>query len=298
MANRGKGKHLLARLSINKANAPYVFLSPGLLMLAVFVAWPVFHALLISLQNWSLVGMNGFAGLANYRTVLSDGLFYTSVKNTLVYCLGTVPVGIALSLALAILLDRALVGRAFFRGAYFFPSVISMVVVALVWQWLFNQEFGFINYLLTKLGMESLPWLTNPGLAMWAVIGVSIWKNVGYYMIIFLAGLQNIPEEYKEAAKIDGAGGLREFIHIVLPLLRPTTLFVLIISIISSFFVFDQVYVMTSGGPAFGTITVVQYIYREAFEMHRMSIGSAAAFLLFMGTLLVTFLQLKLFREE
>lgn len=234
-----------------------------------------------------------WAGVENYRSLFSDQVFWKVLWNTIYYTLGTVPVGIGISLLLAVALNQKIKGMKLFRAVYFMPVISSTVAVAVVWQWLYNPEFGLINYLLYLIGIDGPNWLTSTKWAMPAVIIMSIWKNVGFNMLLFLAGLQGIPEMYYEAARIDGANWWHQFQKVTLPLLSPTTLFVIIMSIINSFQVFDQIYIMTEGGPARSTSVLVHYLYQNAFEYFRMGRASAIAYILFFLVLIITLIQLK-----
>lgn len=275
--------------------APYLFLLPTALLLTVFVLIPLVHSGLISLQKWNVLsGEVAWVGPKNYAVVFADPLFWTALRNTVYYTLSVVPLAMACGLALALLLNTAVPLRGFLRSAYFFPTVCSTVVISLVWRFLFTPANGAVSTLLAALGVHNLPnWLGDRHWAMPMVILVSVWKSLGYTMVIFLAGLQGIPAYVYEAARIDGADKRQLFRHITLPLLRPTTVFITIVLVIDSFKVFDQVYVMTEGGPAYATMTIVQYIYRAAFQISDMGRASAAAWALFLIILAVTVLQYR-----
>lgn len=207
------------------------------------------------------------------------------------------PIGVTLSLFLAIALDKSDRGIRFFRGAYFIPVISSMVSIGVVWQWLYNPEFGLINNLLAKIGIDGPMWLTSDKTAMIALIIVAVWKNLGYNMLIFLAGLQSIERNYYEAAEIDGAGWWQQFRNITVPLLTPTTFFVLVMAFIGSFQVFDLVMMMTQGGPGRATSVVVHYLYQNAFKFFKMGYASAMAYVLFAVILAVTGVQM-LFQKK
>ena len=213
--------------------------------------------------------------------------------NTFYYTAGTVPAGVALAFALAVLLNERLRGLRVYRTLYFLPHVTSLVAVAIVWQWLYNPEFGVINYILSILGIDGPPWLSSVKWAMPAVILVSVWRSLGYNMVLYLAALQNIPDVYYEAAEIDGANWVRKLWHITLPLVSPTTLFVIVMAVIGSFQAFDLIYVMTRGGPARSTSVIVQYLYENGFVYFKMGYASAQAYVLFALVLIVTLIQLK-----
>jgi multiple sugar transport system permease protein len=270
-----------------------VLLSPNLLGFLVFILGPVIASFCLSFTKWDLLTQIEWIGLRNYQKLFSDQVFWRALWNTVYYTIGTVPVGIAISLFLAIALNQRIRGIKLFRAVYFLPVISSTVAVAVVWQWLYNPEFGLINYLLYLVGIEGPKWLTSITWAMPAVIIMSIWKNLGFNMLLFLAGLQGIPEVYYEAARIDGANWWQQFVKITLPLLSPTTLFVTVMSLINSFQVFDQVYIMTAGGPARSTSVLVHYLYQNAFEYFRMGEASAIAYILFFLVFVITVIQLK-----
>lgn len=270
-----------------------VLLSPNLLGFLVFILGPVIASFCLSFTKWDLLTQIEWIGLRNYQKLFSDQVFWRVLWNTVYYTIGTVPVGIAISLFLAIALNQRIRGIKLFRAVYFLPVISSTVAVAVVWQWLYNPEFGLINYLLYLVGIEGPKWLTSITWAMPAVIIMSIWKNLGFNMLLFLAGLQGIPEVYYEAARIDGANWWQQFVKITLPLLSPTTLFVTVMSLINSFQVFDQVYIMTAGGPARSTSVLVHYLYQNAFEYFRMGEASAIAYILFFLVFVITVIQLK-----
>jgi multiple sugar transport system permease protein len=287
LLRRLQGKHL----------APYLFILPNAVLLSVFVIYPVFRAGLLSFQKWNLLsGQTRWVGLANYRAVLADEVFWTSMVNTAYFTLGKVPLGMVGALAIALLLNTKVPLRGLMRSIYFFPVVVSMVVVSLVFRFIFQPEYGLVSAILTRVGFLELPnWLGSTTWAMPIIIVVSTWKGLGHSMVIFLAGLQAIPPHLYEAARIDGANDRQILWSITLPLLKPTTLFVLIISVIASFKVFDQVYVMTGGGPGYATMTIVQYIYRAAFRMFEMGQASAAAWVLFVMVFGLTLFQYRYF---
>jgi len=277
--------------------AGYLFVLPSLVILGVFVVWPLIQTLWMSLNNVDFLNQtSSFTGLANYGQLSGDSRFWNALRNTALYTVGVVPVGLFLALLTALALARPVRGRALFRAAFFLPVVSSFAVIAIVWMYLLNPDIGLLAYWSRLLHLPAAAWLTSPVWALPAVIIVGIWKNLGFNMVILLAGLLGIPQTYYEAAEIDGAGAVTQFFHITLPLLRPTALFVVVMAIISSFQVFDQVYVMTRGGPLFSTETLVTYLYHQGFELYQMGYASAIACVLFAILLVVTFLQLKFFR--
>jgi multiple sugar transport system permease protein len=284
-------------VAAQRARAGGLFLLPSMLVLAVFVYWPLVAAFQMSLQRFTLgAPVQPFVGLDNYARLLDDERFRGALWNTLVYTLGTVVAAVVVSLGLALALNRQVRGIAWLRGVFFLPVITSMAIVAIAWTYLLDADIGAIAAYLRDLGFPVRAWLRDPDWAMPAVMAVGLWKNVGFYMVIFLAGLQGIPETYYEAAAIDGAGPWQRFRRITLPLLAPTTLFVTVIAVISSFQVFDPVYVMTGGGPLFRTETLVQYIYTQGFQNFRMGYASAMAFVLLGIVLVLTLVQMRVNR--
>ncbi len=266
---------------------------PNFLGFLVFLLIPVLWSFALSFTSWDLLGPIEWIGLSNYSELISDQIFRKVLWNTIYYTIGTVPVGIIISLLLAIALNQKIRGIKFFRAVYFLPVVSSMVAVAVVWQWLYNPEFGLLNYVLSLIGIRGPNWLSSTTWSMPAVIITSIWKGLGFNMLLFLAGLQGIPETYYEAADIDGANWWYKFRNITLPLLSSTMFFVIIMSIINSFQVFDQIFIMTEGGPARSTSVIVHYLYQNAFEYFNMGYASAIGYILFFLVFIITMIQLK-----
>ena len=287
--------HRLRRLEITAA---YGFLLPNLLGFAAFTFLPVLAALVISFTDWDLLTPPAWAGFDNYRTLAADPLFRQVLRNTALYVLGTVPLQMALALAVALALNQRIPGQLFFRTAYFMPVVASTVAVALVWRWIFNYDFGLLNSFLYMVGVQDPPnWLGSTRWALVSVIIMSVWQQVGYSMVLFLAGLQGVPQQLYEAAKIDGAGSWARFFFITLPMLSATTFFVLVIGVINSFQVFDQAFIMTQGGPANATNTIVYNIYQNAFQFFNMGYASAMAWVLFAIIFVVTIVQFRMQRR-
>lgn len=275
--------------------AAYVLLSPYLLAFVLFMVYPSIQGLYLSFTDARLGRVDAkLIGLENYLYVLTDPLFHTVALNTLVFVLESTPLLIVIPLGLAVALNRNLPMRAFLRGAFFIPFTLSVSVIGITWWWLLDNNFGLVNFYLKAAGATPPAWLQNPTWAMVGVVLATVWWTAGYNLVLFLAGLQNIPRSVYEAARIDGANAWREFWSITLPLLRPTMLLVLIIQIIASFQVFGQVFVMTSGGPGDSTRTVLQYVYESAFVGQRMGEGSAAAWVLFVVILIFSTIQFRL----
>ncbi len=287
-------------LRVRNAATPYTFVGPIVALAFFFYFVPIFGAFNLSLKRWLITTGRDpeFIGFENYIELFSDQYFYGAFWNTVQFVIGLVPIGIVLSLGLALLLNLPIRFRAGFRAIFFIPVVIPTVVVAMIWSFMFAPYGGVINGLLESLGFQAINWLSNPDTAMNGIIVASLWKAVGFNMVIFLAGLQSIPREYYEAAMIDGATSVKSFFYITLPLLKPTMLFAVVIATIHSFQVFTQVFVMTGGGPAFSTTTLVHYIYLNAFEYFRLGFASTAAVSLFILLLLLTLLQLWLLRSK
>jgi ABC-type sugar transport system permease subunit len=274
------------------------FLAPATAHLAVFSFGPILFALYLSVHRWSPIEpVKPFVGLANFRAVLTDPLVWISLRNTVLYAL-YVPVTMALALAVALVLRRSTRVARLLRTAFFLPTVSSVVAIALVWQWMYNADFGLINWLLRLAGMKPVDWLGNPRTALLAVMLMSVWVQLGYQMVVFLAGLQGIPQQYLDAARVDGAGAWRRFWRITFPLLRPVTLFVLVTGIIGSFQVFTYIYVLTDGGPLHATDVVVYRIYQSAWEFLRFGDASALAVILFVVLFGVTWAQFRLLGRQ
>ncbi len=258
--------------------------APFVLFLIAFAAYPICFAIALVFMHWDLVTVPSFAGLDNITHLATDTRFWRAVANTFVFLFIHVPLQIATALALALALDRPLVLRAFWRAAFFLPVVISGAVVAILWSNLYATDVGLINGLLARIGIAPVPWLTNPRTAMPAIALMVTWKNVGFYVIIYLAGLQNIPRSCREAIEIEGASSWQRFRHLTLPSLLPQTILVLTLSTINGFQLFIEPYVMTGGGPLRRTYSVVLYLYTNAFSYQKMgyaaTIGVALALII------------------
>ncbi len=274
-------------------------LGPTLLVMFVFSYFSLFYCLGVSFLKWNMLGSPRWIGLRNYAQMLANPDFWNSVKVTLVYSLWSVPLCVVLGLAAGLVLKGAVFGRSFFRVMLFLPVIISMVVASLIWKWIFNPSQGLLNYAIFGLGLAdrgSAPhwtqWFLDPqGGSMAALLTVGVWKRIGYNGVIFLAGLLNIPAEYYEAATLEGASALRKFTGVTLPLLSPTTFFVVMIQIIAAIKVSVSPLVLTGGGPVNSTETLVLHIYKEAFENFRMGYASALAVFVFLLILAFTVLQ-------
>jgi len=282
----------------NRALVGWAFILPNFLGFAAFTLVPVLVALALSFLQWNSYDSPKWIGLGNFQRMIHNDTFWTALTNTAFYAGGHIPLTLVASLGFAVLLNRKLKGVRFFRTALFFPYVTSLVAAAVVWNMLFSPEFGPVNQVLRAIGIADPPgWTTSTTWAMPAVIITSVWRDMGYYMVIYLAGLQTIPTYLYEAAEMDGATGWQRFRHITLPSLRPTTFFVLIMLTISSFKVFDLVQVMTDGGPGRATLVLSQLIFREGITEGRFGYSSAIAMVLFVVVLLITVIQFRLQRR-
>jgi multiple sugar transport system permease protein len=276
---------------------PYIFIAPNMIVFTVFIFVPILFAFYISLTEWSLIGTPEFIGLGNYLAMAQDGQFWRSLYNTLIYTIGTVPTSIALGLLVAIGLNRKLPGLALLRSVFFVPVIISLVAVALIASWMFNDNYGVINAALGAVGLEGVPWLSSATWAMPSLVITTLWIRMGFCMVIYLAALQSIPLELYHAAQVDGANSWKQFRHITWPLLGPTTFLLLILNVIYSLHVFDLIYVMTGGGPGFSTTVLVQYIYQMAFQESQMGYASAVGVVLYVLLLVFTVFQWRVTRQ-
>lgn len=282
----------------SQAGIAYLMLAPVLVFFAVFLVYPVGNAFWVSLTSWDLIGPQRFIGLRNYERLLSDTTFLASVRITAYYTFGLLSIELPLALGLAVLLDRKLKGRGLYQAIIFAPVVLSMVVVAMLWRVVYAPIGGLALMVTEPLGLGHLQWLNDSSLAMPALIITSLWKNVGYYMVIFLAGLQAIPSTLYEAARIDGARGWTIFRHVTLPLLRPFLLFVCVVSVIRTSQAFSLIYALTGGGPADATKVLPFLIYEVGFGFNRMGYASAMAMMMFAALLLLTVIQFRLLRSR
>jgi multiple sugar transport system permease protein len=279
------------------AGTAALFIAPSLIPMLAFTVGPMLASFGISFTNWSLLAPAHWVGLDNYRTLWSDAEFRSALGHTLVFIAGYLPLVLASGLGVALALNQRIRGLALFRTIYFLPVVTSWVVVALIWKWLLNPQTGVVDYLLGLVGIQGPGWWVDPHWAMPSIILASAWKDIGFVMIILLAGLQAIPDDYYEAASLDGAGRFALFRYITLPLLSPALFFVVVISLINNFQVFDQVWVMTQGGPAGSTSVVMERIVKNAFSFGKMGYASAMSWVLFAIILTITLAQFRLQRR-
>lgn len=276
----------------------YLMIAPALLVLGLFVMVPMAVALALSFTSWNIVGPIKWVGWRNYALMLGDPTFAHSLGNTLLYTAGSGLLGIGGALFLAVLLHRKLPAMGAFRALLFLPALLSDVICAMVFQWLYNGDSGLINYALSSMGLPKVPWLTSIHWAMPAVVLMGAWVGAAYNAPILLTGLQAISADVLEAAKLDGASAWQEFWKVTFPLLGPFMLYVLVMALIGSFQVFGRIVVLTGGGPVDSTLVAVQYIYRIAFAYNQMGYASALSVTLFVGLLVATGVQMRLFRPE
>lgn len=274
--------------------AAWMYLLPALIILTLFVIYPTIQLFINSFFEWDGMSDKIFIGLKNYMELFQDEEFLKTILNTFLFIIGTVPVGMAVSLGLAMLLQKEILGKGVFRTIFFSPVVTSLVAAGIIWVWMLNYDYGITNFILVKLGFDKIPWLVSDKYAMISVIIMTIWKDAGYNMILFLAGLNNISETYYEAAKIDGASKWQIFKNITWPMLMPTTFFILVVRTIFSFRTFEQIFAMTKGGPTGSTTVFVYYIYEKAFQNFEVGYASAAAVILLVVVLILTLIQFKL----
>lgn len=281
------------KLNANRHRWGFTFALPQTISLICLGILPVIISFVLSLYDWNGLRDPVFVGLENFKYVFNNPDTYTALKNTLIYTLVYVPCNIVLSLFLAILLNKAF-GKVFYRAVFFLPQIVTSVAVAVIWSWLYQPQYGIFNSILHFFGFESVAWLRDTSTAMGSVILMSIWWGLGYNTVLFLAALQNVPKTYVEAAKIDGANAWNTFKNVTLPMISPTTLLVLITSLINSFQVFDQCYLLTSGGPAKRTYTLAIYIYETAFKQIKLGRASAISLIMFVVIVGISALQFRL----
>ncbi|MEO5987557.1 MAG: sugar ABC transporter permease [Candidatus Eisenbacteria bacterium] len=284
--------------------AGWAFVTPGLALIAVFFVLPVVVGLVLSFTDFDLYAIGDpstvrFVALGNYLQVLRNPEFWHALRNTFFFVVVGGPLSVAASLGAAMLLNQPLVrARALFRVVFFAPVVTTLVAVAIVWRYLYHPRYGLIDHTLAAMGLPTVDWLGDPRYAMVAIVLLAVWKNFGYNMLIFIAGLQSIPEELYEAADLDGAGAWQRFVHVTLPGLGPTFLFVGIMTMIGNFQLFSEPYVMTQGGPLRSTTTVVLQMYEEGFRWWRIGTATSIAFVLFAIMLAGTLLQMRMQKEH
>jgi multiple sugar transport system permease protein len=288
-------KSSLSRLRRQEEITGWLFVAPVALGVLIFQVYPVLYSLYISFTGWNLVRVPRWVGTDNYvQLFTTDLVFPTSVYNTALFAVGTVVPGLVLALFFALLLNQEIRGRFAYRAIYFVPVVAPAVSVAILWTWIFEPSFGVLNFALKLIGIPGPPWIASSSWAMPSVIIMSVWQGLGFNIVIFLAGLQGISRDYYEAAAIDGANGWQRFRGVTLPLLSPVTFFVLVLALINALQVFTGPYVLTRGGPANATVTVVMYLYDQAFRFQAMGVASAIAYCLFVIIVALTALNFYL----
>jgi multiple sugar transport system permease protein len=289
----------LSKQQFRETRAGYLFLLPNFIGFLIFTLFPVGFSLVLSFMNWDLSDFS-FAGFSNYIEIFTkDEHFFRVLKNTLYYMVLCIPPGFSIALALALALNRGIRGTLIFRSVFFLPIVISFIAASMIWAWIYNTDFGILNYVLWKLfKIEGIPWLTDQRSAMPAVVMVALWHDTGYNMTIMLAGLQTIPRQLYEAAEIDGAGGWCKFQKITLPMLYPTLFFMTVMAVIGTFQVFDVIYALPGGGPFNSTRTYVAYLYNVGFGGFRFGYASALAWIMFVIIFVFTLIQFRFQKDD
>jgi lactose/L-arabinose transport system permease protein len=287
-----------ARSFLNPRNAPYVFIAPAVFLFLAFTLYPIVASLLLSFQTQE-GGTTSFVGLDNYARLLGDDLFYTALRNTFLILVVQVPIMLFLALLLAVALNSALVRlKGLFRIAFFMPVITILVAYSIIFFIMLNQDFGLVNYVLSLVGIDAVPWLTNGFWAKVSIIAAITWRWTGYNMVIMLAGLQGISKDLYEAAAVDGAGRWRQFVSITIPQLRPIILFCLVLSTIGTLQLFDEPFILTGGGPNNATLTITMYLYQNGFQFFDFGYASAIAYVLVLIIAVLSFVQIKLGGER
>ncbi|MCX7796329.1 MAG: sugar ABC transporter permease [bacterium] len=277
---------------MKRAITPILFLFPAVSLVMIFIVYPIFYSFYLSLHSWDMISPNRiFVGFKNYAKLIRDRMFINALKNTLIFTIYTVPTQIILALGLAILLNQKLKGISIYRAIFFSPVVTSIVAISAVWMWIYHPSLGLINYFFRILGINPVNWLGDPKTALLSVSIMSIWRGLGRTVVIFLAGLQEIPKEMQESAQIEGASNWQIFKYITWKLLSPTTFFILVVSTINAMQVFTQIHVMTQGGPAGATEVIVYNLYYRGFQLFQMGYASAIAYVLFAFIISLTLMQ-------
>ncbi len=277
---------------------PYLLVSPYLIFTLVFVVFPVLFCFFLTFHKWNIISSMKFIGIDNYTRLFHDRLFWKAILNTLKFLLLHIPLQLVVSLSLAYLLNQKLKAASFFRGSFFMPVIVSGVVVTILWQQLLGFDFGLVNRLLQWLGLHKVGWLSSPRVAIYSIAVMATWKNVGLYVILFLTGLQTVPTQYYEAAKMEGASNWQQFYHITLPMINPTVFMVVVLSTIGGFSLFIEPYVMTGGGPLNTTLSAVLYIYKQAFEYYNMGYSATLGFFYALIIMLVVVIQKRTIEKE
>ena len=277
---------------------PYLLVSPYILFVLVFVLFPVLFCLFLTFNKWNIIAPVHFIGLNNYNRLIHDRLFWKAILNTLKFLIVHIPLQLVVSLFLAYLLNKKIKAAAFFRASFFMPVIVSGVVVTILWQQLLGYDSGLINRMIAANGLHKVGWLIDPKLAIYSIAVMATWKNVGLYVILFLVGLQTVPQQYYEAAKLEGASAWQQFYHITLPMINPTIFMVVILSTIGGFNLFIEPYIMTGGGPLNTTLSAVLYIYKQAFQYYNMGYSATLGFFYALIIMSVVVMQKRLIERE
>ena len=277
---------------------PYLLLFLYLLFLILFFIFPVLFCFFLTFHKWNIIAPMHLIGFGNYQRLFHDRLFWKAIVNTLQFLLLHIPLQLAVSLFLAYLLNQKIKAASFFRASFFMPVIVSGVVVTILWQQLLGYDTGLINRMLTSIGINKIGWLINPDIAIYSIAAMATWKNVGLYVILFLVGLQTVPTQYYEAAKMEGATRWQQFYHITLPMINPTIFMVVILSTIGGFNLFIEPYIMTGGGPLNSTLSAVLYIYKQAFQYYNMGYSATLGFFYAIMIMSVVVLQKKYIEKE
>ena len=277
---------------------PYFLVSPYLLHLLVFIAFPVVFSIVLTFHKWNIISPMEYVGADNFVRLFNDRMFWKAIMNSFVFLVIHIPILIIIALALAYFLNQKLFFRAFFRAAFFLPVVISGVVVTMLWQQLYSFDTGLINGMLVSIGLPRVAWLTDSKFAMISIAIMATWKNVGLYVILFLVGLQSVPERYYEAADVEGASSWQKFRYITLPAINPTIFMVTILSTIGGFGLFIEPYIMTGGGPLNSTLSAMLYIYKQAFEYYHMGYAATLGIFFALIIMLVVVIQKYTIEKE
>lgn len=281
-----------------KKLTPYLMISPYVIHFLVFVSFPVIFSFILMFNQWNIISPMKFIGLQNFYRLINDKLFFTSLLNTVIFLVIHIPLQIIAALFFAVMLNQKIKFISFFRAAYFLPVIVSGVVVTILWQQLYGYETGLLNRFLASIGLNKVGWLVSPSLAMPSIAVMATWKNVGLYIVLFLAGLQTVPAYMYESAEIEGANAWQKFRYITLPMINPTVFMVVLLSTIGGFSLFIEPYVMTGGGPMNSTLSAVLYIYKQGFFYYHMGYASTMGFF-FAGIILaVIFIQKRYVEKE
>lgn len=299
MSNTGTNEGRSRRFSLKRKEIlPYLLVSPYLVNVVLFVLFPVFFCLFLTFNSWNIIGPIRFIGIDNYVRLFNDRLFWKAIANTLKFLLLHIPLQLFVSLFLAYLLNQQIKAVSVFRASFFMPVIVSGVVITILWQQLLGYDTGLINRMFVMIGLHKVGWLVNPDVAIYSIAMMATWKNVGLYVILFLVGLQTVPPQYYEAAKLEGASRWQQFYHITLPMINPTIFMVVILSTIGGFSLFIEPYVMTGGGPMNMTLSAVLYIYKQAFQFYNMGYSSTLGFFYAILIMTVVVLQKKFIEKE